>query len=67
MGDCPARDLCDVLVSFFNVIHFKLLKNGRVVGRPACDTRRHFLTDSYKPNLWGSLKSVITEAFLPCF
>ena len=28
MGDSPERNLCDVLVSFFNTIHFKLLKIG---------------------------------------
>ena len=26
MGDSPERDLCDVLVSFFNLKHFELLK-----------------------------------------
>ena len=26
MGDCPERDFCDVLVRFFNTVHFKLLK-----------------------------------------
>ena len=25
-GDSPERDLCDILVSFFNVIYFKVLK-----------------------------------------
>ena len=35
MGDSFEKDLCDVLVSFFNTIHFELLKIGRVVGGPA--------------------------------
>ena len=65
MGDSPERKLCDVLVSFFNTIHFKLLNIATVVGGPTSDTRINLLTDSCKLNLKGSLKSVITEVFLP--
>ena len=65
MGDSPERDIWNVLVSFFNTIYLKLLKNGRVVGGPASDTRKNFLTDSHKLNFRESLKSVITDAFLP--
>ena len=39
MDDSSERDFCDVLVSFFNTIHFKLLKIVRVVGGLASDTR----------------------------
>ena len=63
IGDFPKRNLCDVLVSFFNTIYFKLFKIGR---GPQVKPEKNFLIDSYKLNLWGSLKSVITEAFLPC-
>ena len=66
MGDCPERDLYDARVSFFNTIHFELLKIGRVVDGPVSDDRKNFLTDSHKLNLWRCLKSVITEALLLC-
>ena len=46
MGDFPERDLCDILVSFFNTVHFKLLKTDRVVSGPMSHTRKNFLTDS---------------------
>ena len=59
MGDSPERDFCDVVVSFFNTIHFKLLKISRVIGEPVSDTRTNFLTDSPKLNLWASLTSDI--------
>ena len=65
MGDSPVRDLCDILVSFFNTLHSELLKIGRAVVGPASNIRKNFLTGSHKLNLWGSLKSGITEAFLP--
>ena len=61
----PERELCDVLVSFFNTTHFKLLEIGRVVSGLASDTRKNFLIYLiHKLYLWGSLKSVITEIFL---
>ena len=66
ISDSPESDLCDVVDIFFNTIHFKLLKIFRLVSGPASDTRKNFLTDSHKLNLLGSLKSVITKAFLPC-
>ena len=62
MGDCPERVLCHVLVSFLNIIHFKLLKISWLVGGPASDPRKNFLTDFRKLNLGGSFQSVITEA-----
>ena len=52
MGDSPERDVCDVLVSFFNTNHFKLLKIGKVVGGPVSNARKNFSTDSHKLNLW---------------
>ena len=66
MCDSPERDLCDVLVSFFNTIQFKLLKISKVVGGPENDTRKSLLANFDKLSLWRNLKSVITEAFLPC-
>ena len=62
-GDSSEGDLCDGLVSFFNIIHFKLLKIRRAVRRPASGTRKNFLIDLHELKLWESLKSVITEAF----
>ena len=38
MCDSPERDLCRVLVSFFDTNHYKLVKIGRLVGGPASDT-----------------------------
>ena len=46
MGDSPERDLCDVLVSIFNTIHFNMLKIGRVVGGPVNDTRKNSISIS---------------------
>ena len=51
LGWSPERDLCDVLVSFFNNFHFKVLKISKVAGGPASDTTKHFLTDSHMLNL----------------
>ena len=58
MDDSPERELCHVLLSFFNPIHLKLLNIGRVIGGATSDTRKNFLTDSHKLNLSGSLKYV---------
>ena len=50
------EDVYDVLVNFFNTIHLKLLKIGRLVGGPASNTQKNSLIDSHKLSLLGELE-----------